>query len=80
MPVTATYGAPMYNSTRGRSFDDAEPYFGNNKQTGKARGVPDNNVLKSFASEKDKASSVAKIKVVVSRSYRELFLSGSIVI
>ncbi|KVH92968.1 Kinesin, motor domain-containing protein [Cynara cardunculus var. scolymus] len=65
VPVAGTYGAPMYNSTRGRSFDDAEPYFGNSKQTGKARGVPDNNILKSFASEKEKTSSVAKIKVVV---------------
>ncbi|KAJ9537608.1 hypothetical protein OSB04_030341 [Centaurea solstitialis] len=63
--VPVAYGAPLYNSTRGRSFDDAEPYFGNNKQTGKARGVPDNNLMKSFASEKEKASSVAKIKVVV---------------
>lgn len=58
MPVTGgAYG--------GRSFDDAETYFGNNKQAGKARGLPDNNVLKSFAPEKEKASNVAKIKVVV---------------
>ncbi|XP_076887932.1 kinesin-like protein KIN-13B isoform X2 [Bidens hawaiensis] len=58
MPVTGgAYG--------GRSFDDAETYFGNNKQASKARGLPDNNVLKSFAPEKEKASNVAKIKVVV---------------
>ncbi|KAJ0677500.1 putative plus-end-directed kinesin ATPase [Helianthus annuus] len=57
VPVTGTYG--------GRSFDDAETYFGNNKQANKARGMPDNNVLKSFAPEKEKTSNVAKIKVVV---------------
>ncbi|KAL7600154.1 hypothetical protein Lser_V15G25229 [Lactuca serriola] len=57
--------APMYNSTRDRSFDDAEPYFGNSKQPSKARGLPDNNLLKNFAPEKEKASTVAKIKVVV---------------
>ncbi|KAI3712031.1 hypothetical protein L1987_70580 [Smallanthus sonchifolius] len=57
VPMTGTYG--------GRSFDDAETYFGNNKQAGKARGLPDNNILKSFAPEKEKTSNVAKIKVVV---------------
>ncbi|PWA92150.1 ATP binding microtubule motor family protein [Artemisia annua] len=65
MPVTTNYGAPMYNNAQGRSFDDAELYFGNTKQTSKARGLPDNNLMKSFAPEKEKASSVAKIKVVV---------------
>lgn len=66
MPVTTNYGAPMYNNAQGRSFDDAELYFGNSKQTSKARGLPDNNnLMKSFAPEKEKASSVAKIKVVV---------------
>ncbi|KAI7729836.1 hypothetical protein M8C21_029439, partial [Ambrosia artemisiifolia] len=57
MPVTGTYG--------GRSYDDAETYFGNNKQASKARGLPDNNILKTFAPEKEKTSNVAKIKVVV---------------
>ncbi|XP_076881230.1 kinesin-like protein KIN-13B isoform X2 [Bidens hawaiensis] len=65
MPVTGNYGAPMYNNDRGRGFDDAEPYLGNNKQASKARGLPDNNLLRSFAPEKEKASNVAKIKVVV---------------
>lgn len=65
MPVTGTYGAPQYNNDRGRSYDDTEPYFGNNKQASKARGLPDNNLLKSFAPEKEKSSNVAKIKVVV---------------
>ncbi|GJW72970.1 kinesin-like protein KIN-13B [Tanacetum coccineum] len=48
------------NNAQGRSFDDAEPYFGNSKQTSKARGLPDNNLMKSFAPEKEKASSVRK--------------------
>ncbi|GKE83576.1 hypothetical protein Tco_1557318, partial [Tanacetum coccineum] len=65
MPVTTNYGAPMYNNAQGRSFDDAEPYFGNSKQTSKAQGLPDNNLMKSFAPEKKKESSVAKIKFVV---------------
>ncbi|KAL4589183.1 hypothetical protein LXL04_002088 [Taraxacum kok-saghyz] len=64
--ISEVPAVPMYNnSTRDRSFDDAEPYFGNSKQPSKARGLPDNNLLKSFAPEKEKASSVAKIKVVV---------------
>ncbi|XP_076902721.1 kinesin-like protein KIN-13B [Bidens hawaiensis] len=65
MPATGNYGAPMYNNDRGRGFDDAEPYLGNNKQASKARGLPDNNLLRSFAPEKEKANNVAKIKVVV---------------
>ncbi|GMP34850.1 hypothetical protein CsSME_00007549 [Camellia sinensis var. sinensis] len=64
--VPGLYDAPLpYRSVRGRSFDDTEPYLANNKQTGRVRAVPDNNLLKSFAAEKDKASNVAKIKVVV---------------
>ncbi|GKF69531.1 kinesin-like protein KIN-13B, partial [Tanacetum coccineum] len=55
----------VYNNAQGRSFDDAKPYFRNSKHTSKARGFPDNNLIKSFAPEKEKASSVAKIKVVV---------------
>ncbi|XP_058192464.1 kinesin-like protein KIN-13B [Rhododendron vialii] len=56
----------FYRSARGRSFDDSETYFVNNKQTGRVRAAaPENNVLKSFAADKDKASNVAKIKVVV---------------
>ncbi|GJY80797.1 hypothetical protein Tco_0493548 [Tanacetum coccineum] len=62
---STSYGVPVYNNAQARSFDDAEPYFGNSKQTSKARGFPNNNLMKSFAPEKEKASSVAKIKVVV---------------
>ncbi|KAA8541804.1 hypothetical protein F0562_022956 [Nyssa sinensis] len=66
MPVAGLYDATsMYHLTRGRSFDDSEPYLGNNKQIGRVRGLPENNLLKSFAPDKEKASNVAKIKVVV---------------
>ena len=66
MPVSSMYdGNSLYHPARGRSFDDAEPYISNNKQTGRARGLPENNLMKSFAADKEKASSVAKIKVVV---------------
>ncbi|XP_030970859.1 kinesin-like protein KIN-13B isoform X1 [Quercus lobata] len=65
MPVSGLYdGASLYRPVRGRSFDDSEPYI-NNKQTGRTRGLPENNLLKSFAADKEKSSSVAKIKVVV---------------
>ena len=67
MPVHSLYDSTsMYHSLRGRSFDDSEPYIPANKQGGRARGLPENNLLKSFAADKEKASSVAKIKVVVS--------------
>ncbi|GMI78032.1 hypothetical protein like AT3G16060 [Hibiscus trionum] len=66
MPVANMYNGPsLYNPVRGRSFDDSEPYISNNKQTGRAGGVPDSCLLKSFAADKEKVNSVAKIKVVV---------------
>ncbi|KAE8696082.1 Kinesin-like protein KIF2C [Hibiscus syriacus] len=66
MPVPNLYnGYSLYNPVRGRSFDDSEPYLSNNKQTGRAGGVPENGLLKSFAADKEKVNSVAKIKVVV---------------
>ncbi|KAG6669346.1 kinesin-like protein KIN-13B [Carya illinoinensis] len=66
MPVSGLYdGVSMYHHIRGRSFDDADPYILNNKQTGRARGLPENNLMKSFTTEKEKSSSIAKIKVVV---------------
>ncbi|CAK7356686.1 unnamed protein product [Dovyalis caffra] len=58
-------GSSLFHPVRGRSFDDSDPYISNNKQTGRAPGLPDNNLLKSFAADKEKTSSVAKIKVVV---------------
>lgn len=66
MPVSTLYDATsLYNPVRGRSFDDSEPFLLNNKQTGRARGLPENNLFKSFTVDKEKANSVAKIKVVV---------------
>ncbi|XP_057968679.1 kinesin-like protein KIN-13B [Malania oleifera] len=66
IPLPGLHDGPaFYNSIRGRSFDDSEQYLSTNKQTGKPRGLPENNVLKSIAVDKEKASSVAKIKVVV---------------
>ncbi|KAL6491701.1 Kinesin-like protein KIN-13B [Orobanche gracilis] len=66
MSVPGLYdGSPMNQFSRRRSFDDSDPYFDNNKQTGKTRGLPESNVLKSLAAVNVKASNVAKIKVVV---------------
>ncbi|KAF6176330.1 hypothetical protein GIB67_011119 [Kingdonia uniflora] len=55
----------VYDGYRGRSFDDSEPYISVNRQTFKDRGILENNLLKSFTVDKEKSSSVAKIKVVV---------------
>ncbi|KAF4350476.1 hypothetical protein G4B88_018032 [Cannabis sativa] len=58
----------LYNghqSGRGKSFDDSESFLSNNKLTGRARGLNDNALLKSFAADKERANNVAKIKVVV---------------
>ncbi|KAF1886987.1 hypothetical protein Lal_00046225 [Lupinus albus] len=49
---------------RTRSFEDSESYI-LSKQTGRARIPAPENMLKSFPSDKEKFSSVAKIKVVV---------------
>ncbi|KZV26092.1 kinesin-13A [Dorcoceras hygrometricum] len=66
MPVPSLYDVPSMNHiSRGRSFDDADAYFGNNKQAGKTRSFQESNVLKSLAADNVKASNVAKIKVVV---------------
>ncbi|KAF5932116.1 hypothetical protein HYC85_028287 [Camellia sinensis] len=66
IPLPGQYDAPsLYRSVPGRNFDDSESYLANSKQTGRVRGVPDNNLMKSYAADKEKASNVAKIKVVV---------------
>lgn len=66
LSVPGLYDASsMHHYARGRSFDDSESYFGNNKQTSKFRNLPEENVMKSFTVDKEKASNVAKIKVVV---------------
>ncbi|KAF8400781.1 hypothetical protein HHK36_014083 [Tetracentron sinense] len=65
MPVPGLYdGSSLDHAVRGRSFDDSESYLSINKQTSRARGLPEN-LLKGFSTDKEKASSVAKIKVVV---------------
>ncbi|KAK9148884.1 hypothetical protein Scep_007641 [Stephania cephalantha] len=62
--VPAPYdGTSFYPTARGRSFDDSEQFL-TNKANVRSRGLPDNNLLKSFSTDKDK-SAVAKIKVVV---------------
>ncbi|KAK9142491.1 hypothetical protein Syun_011891 [Stephania yunnanensis] len=62
--VPAPYdGTSFYPTGRGRSFDDSEQFL-TNKANVRSRGLPDNNLLKSFSTDKDK-SAVAKIKVVV---------------
>ncbi|GLT76183.1 hypothetical protein SLA2020_478580 [Shorea laevis] len=66
MPVPSLYdGSSLSNLVRGRSFDDSEHYISNDKQTGRTSDVPENSLLKSFAADKEKVNSVAKIKVVV---------------
>ncbi|XP_022844934.1 kinesin-like protein KIN-13B isoform X1 [Olea europaea var. sylvestris] len=65
MPAPRLYNGTSMHFAQGRSFDDSNPYFGNSKQTGKARGLQENNVMKSIATDNVRASNVAKIKVVV---------------
>ncbi|CAH9122819.1 unnamed protein product [Cuscuta epithymum] len=55
----------MHHYARGKISEDSEAYIANYKQIGKVRGLNDSNVTKSFASDKERASNVAKIKVVV---------------
>ncbi|GAB2269414.1 Kinesin-like protein KIN-13B [Dionaea muscipula] len=66
MPGPAPFGgSSMYQCFQSRSFDEFD--ISTNKQTGnnKARALPDSNLLKTLTLDKDKANSVAKIKVVV---------------
>lgn len=66
MSVPGLYDGPSNTHLmRGRSFEDFEPYFGNNKQAGRSSVLPESNVMKSIAADNVKASNVAKIKVVV---------------
>ncbi|KAK9269203.1 hypothetical protein L1049_000972 [Liquidambar formosana] len=66
MPVPSLYDrSSLHQHVRGKSFDDSEPYLSTNKFTNRSRGLPDNNLLKSFSADKEKANNVAKIKVVV---------------
>ncbi|KAK7294197.1 hypothetical protein RJT34_17083 [Clitoria ternatea] len=63
MASSNVYDATFGQLTRGRSFDDPEPY-GFGKQTTRAR-APENIVSNIVSVENVKSSSVAKIKVVV---------------
>lgn len=66
MPVSGMFdGTSLYQSARSRSCGDSEPYISNSNQMGRTRALPENNILKSFAADKEKTNSVAKIKVVV---------------
>nr|GMD79596.1 kinesin-like protein KIN-13B [Ipomoea batatas] len=47
------------------SSDDSDAYFTNNKQSSTVCGLLENNVMKSFAADKERANNDAKIKVVV---------------
>ncbi|CAL0332530.1 unnamed protein product [Lupinus luteus] len=49
----------------GQSFDDTEPILSSNKIVNRSRGLPENHVLKSLSTDKERANNVAKIKVVV---------------
>ncbi|KAI9107782.1 hypothetical protein K1719_021118 [Acacia pycnantha] len=64
MPASNVYDSTsVYRPVQDRSFDEPEPYA-SGKQTGRVRAA-ENNLLKSFSFDKEKSSSVAKIKVVV---------------
>ncbi|WCJ42458.1 ATP binding microtubule motor family protein [Euphorbia peplus] len=53
-------------SVRRKGLDiETDPYLAANKHTNVARGLTENNLLKSFSGDKDRACNVAKIKVVV---------------
>ena len=50
-----------------RGFDESELYISNNIQMSRPQDLTENNLLKSVAAaDKERANSVAKIKVVVS--------------
>ena len=63
MPVTSLYNG--HQTVRGKSFDDSESFLSTNKLTSRMRGLNENNLLKSFSADKERANNVAKIKVVV---------------
>ncbi|KAJ4958549.1 hypothetical protein NE237_025660 [Protea cynaroides] len=55
----------LHHAARDRSFGDSDPYQPTNTQIIKERVLSENNFLRSLSVDKEKASSVAKIKVVV---------------
>ncbi|CAO2815387.1 unnamed protein product [Amaranthus hypochondriacus] len=65
MPAPGQFNGSLYQSFQSRSFDDFEIPASKQNGANRARGLQENNLLKSIAVDKDKTSSVAKIKVVV---------------
>ncbi|PKA63475.1 Diatom spindle kinesin 1 [Apostasia shenzhenica] len=68
IPFSGLYdGSAPFGHAKGRSFGDSEPSYFTDNKLGNARIMPENNIStgKSFAADKEKPSSVAKIKVVV---------------
>ncbi|KAL0925312.1 hypothetical protein M5K25_003633 [Dendrobium thyrsiflorum] len=64
--ASGLYDAPApFGYARGRGIDESEPSFSGNNQLGKASFMPENDLSTSFAADKEKSGSVAKIKVVV---------------
>ncbi|KAI0524349.1 hypothetical protein KFK09_003716 [Dendrobium nobile] len=64
--ASGLYDSPTpFGNARGRGIDESEPSFSGNNQIGKASFIPENDLSTSFAADKDKLGSVAKIKVVV---------------
>ncbi|XVE98181.1 hypothetical protein REPUB_Repub03eG0083700 [Reevesia pubescens] len=58
-------GYGLQKPVRGKSFDDSEPYLSTNKLSNRPRGMAENYLLKSISVDKERATNVAKIKVVV---------------
>ena len=48
-----------------RGFDESDVFISNNIPTSRPQDMTENNLLKSVAADKERANSVAKIKVVV---------------
>ncbi|KAH0468183.1 hypothetical protein IEQ34_003216 [Dendrobium chrysotoxum] len=64
--ASGLYDAPApFGYARGRGIDESEPSFSGNNQIGKASFMTENDLSTSFAADKEKSGSVAKIKVVV---------------
>lgn len=57
-------GSTVNQPIRGRGFDEPQLHI-SAKPTYSSRGMPDNNPQKNFSADKERASNVAKIKVVV---------------
>ncbi|KAM0944435.1 putative plus-end-directed kinesin ATPase [Dioscorea sansibarensis] len=70
MEILVVWWFGMYESAshlggHGRSFDALDRSFSLKQPTGKGRTLPENNLLRSFSVDREKAGSAAKIKVVV---------------